>query len=106
MILTAPFTLTPGAIDVVSTHAIIKNCFFVCYNLTSLVDISPVGFQSYVFREPISLAGVLKVGTLEVGSKPFTPWGKAKNSGFPLNCTVLCQGQSFAVRVSQPFQPF
>lgn len=36
-----------------------------------LVDASQVGFQSKVFRGPITHVGVLEVRELDVGSKPF-----------------------------------
>ena len=45
-----------------------------------------------MFWGPVPHAGVLKVGALGVGSKPFTPQGEAGSWKIPPDCMVLCQG--------------
>lgn len=39
------FVLSPGGIATASVHMPIKNCFFVCYSLVGLLDMSLIGFQ-------------------------------------------------------------
>lgn len=50
------------------------------------MDTSPASFQSGVFWGMVTQMEVLKVGTLDVGSKPFTPQGEAGSCEFPPDC--------------------
>ena len=83
-----------GGIAVVSAPVLVKYYFFICYSLMGLADTGRVGFQSWVFLELISKVGVLKVGLVDVETKPFTPQGEAGSWGFLPNCVMLCQGWS------------
>ena len=38
---------------------------------------------------------ILKVGSLEVGSKPFAPQGEVRRCVFPPDCMLLCWGVEF-----------
>lgn len=51
-----------------------------------------------VFWEPIPCVGVLKVEVLNVGSKAFTPQGKA-GTGHSLPIVWCCAGVEFMVKV-------
>ena len=50
---------------------------------------------------PIPQVGVLKVGVLNVGSKPSTPQGEGGSLEFVPDCVMLSQGGAYGV-----FQPF
>ena len=60
----------------------VKDLFFVCLSLVSLMDANLIGFQSWVFWEPQNtLVDILKARILVVWFKPFTPQGEARSWG-------------------------
>lgn len=79
--------LGPVVIAAVSVHAPVHYFFVYC----GLVDTNLVGFQSWVFSDPIPWVGVLKVGSLNVGSKLFVPWKEAGSWELPPAYRVLYQ---------------
>lgn len=83
----------------------INNYFFAGFSPVGLVDTSPIGFQSGVFWRPVSHVGVLKVGVLDVWSKPFILQGEARiwHSLLIVQCCV--RGGIYGEHVSQPFPP-
>lgn len=54
-----------------------------------LTDTRPTSFQSEVFWGMITNMEVLKVGSLDIGSKPFTPQGEAGGCEFPPTCVAI-----------------
>lgn len=48
---------------------------------------------------------VLKVGVLDIGSKPFTSQGEAGGGEFSSNCASSCRGGVYSKTVSQPLLP-
>ena len=52
---------------------LVKNCFFVCYHLLDFMDACLIDFQGKMSGVPIPQVVVLKVGVLDVGSKPLIP---------------------------------
>ena len=79
-----------GGIATISPHKPIKKCFFVWHSLLGLMIASPIVFQSYVFWGPIPQVEVLKVGTLDVGFKPFSPQGEAGSCEFLHDYMFIC----------------
>lgn len=68
----APSTLRSGlgGIALVGVHALIKNCFFVCYSIMGLGNTSPCWLSELVVWGAYHCGGSLKFGVLDVGSKP------------------------------------
>ena len=67
-VLYAISVLDPVWIALMSLNEPFKNCFFICYNLVSLIDTSLSDFQSLVFWGPIPEVEVVKV------EKPLNFW--------------------------------
>lgn len=72
-------TLNSGGIAMASVHLPFDNWFFVCYSLMGLMDASPTAFRAWYLGEPVPLVGVLKYWVLDVGFKPFAPWGEVES---------------------------
>lgn len=69
-----------------------KSGFSDGFSLVGLLDVSPVGFQSYIFCGLVSQVYVLKVEMPYVVLKPFAPQGEALEFEFPPSSRSLCQG--------------
>lgn len=81
------FYAGPREITTVGSCKHFKVRFADNYSLVDLVDSGPIGFQGLMFWDPISQG---EVGSPDVGSKPFTPWGEAGICEFPPGCVLPC----------------
>ena len=77
----------------------VKDLFFVCLSLVSLMDANLIGFQSWVFWEPQNtLVDILKARILVVWFKPFTPQGEDWDFEFLPDCGSLHEGVEFTLK--------
>lgn len=85
-----------------SAFAPIKSYVLVCHRLVGLTYTNSLAFRARWFGGPIPPVGVLRVGTVDEGPKPFAPQGKAGEWG----CLPHCAGGGvYGESVPQSFLP-
>lgn len=58
-------------------YVLAKYHFFVCYSPVGLMDLSPIGYQGLMLSQPTPWVRSLKVGALDIWSKPFALQGES-----------------------------